>query len=163
MPFVRLTQGARYQFENVLVLKGETIEVDNRTRNRLVKSGHFIDVAEERPAFQAMPEGDETFDAVGGQNLDDLDDPSLTGAKAEPEETGKRGGKGKGKVNQRGGSALANKRASTKKSAAALAGGDDGDGDGDGDDDDGGEGDGEGDDDNTPDAGAEAETENVAV
>lgn len=130
MPLVKLTKGHRYQFENVLVENGEVIDVDNRTRNRLVRSGHFIDVAEEdRPAFVAMPEDDQDYEddgktrapskVTGGRSLDDLDDPAITGSKEKPSPKPKpQGARGRTKVHSRSGSDKVNARA--RKSAAEL-------------------------------------------
>ena len=111
MPLIRLTKGARYQFDNVLVQKGEVIEVDNRTRNRLVRSGHFIDCADhERPAFVEFDEDeDRPMKVQGGVNLDDIDDPAITGATP--------GGGPKGS-NRRSGSEIANQRAAEAKVSA---------------------------------------------
>lgn len=113
MPLVKLTRGARYQFDNILVQKGEVIEVDARTRNRLVRSGHFIDVQDhERPAFIAMAEDDGPTHVQGGVSLDDIDDPGLLGAKPEAEvATGPQGARGKGEVHRRSNSEKLNERA----------------------------------------------------
>ena len=116
MPLVKMILGARYQFDNTLVKNGEVIEVDNRTRNRLVKGGHFKDVAEhERPAFVPLPEDDDPAPARGGQSLDDIDDPSQTGANAdklaEAPDDGPRGARGTGQTHMRGNDEALNDRA----------------------------------------------------
>jgi hypothetical protein len=97
MPLVKLVKGARYQFDDVLVQRNEVIDVDARTRNRLVRSGHFIDAASlDEPAFIAMDEegGEETTGVrAGGTKLSELDNPAITGARS--------GGRGSDIVNTR--------------------------------------------------------------
>ncbi len=118
MPLVKMVLGARYQFDNVLVKKGEVIEVDNRTRNRLVKGKHFIDVSEhERPAFVALPEDEQApLPTRGGVSLDDIDD-------GDPDpDTGPKGGKGTGKVHRRSGSDIAEERAATAAKQVEVEG-----------------------------------------
>lgn len=117
MPLVKLVKGARYQFANVLVHRGEVIEVDNKTRNHLVKSTHFRDVTEPEPEFIPLPEDDDDGDEVeavkGGTSLDQIDSPSLTGAK--------RSDLG-GKPRSRGrGSDIANQRAAQQKGNVKVA------------------------------------------
>jgi len=117
MPLVKMILGSRYQFDNVLVRKGEVIEVDARTRNRLVKGRHFEDVAEhERPAFTPMAEDPEEPSHVrGGVSLDDIDTAAQTGANAErlaeAPEDGPQGGRGKGTAHRRDNDAALNERA----------------------------------------------------
>lgn len=111
MPLVKLIKGARYQFANTLVQRGEVVEVDSRTRNRLVRSRYFQDVEDhERPAFVAMDEDDAPTEVVGGTNINELNDPAITGALTE-DNPGPVGSRGKGKVHARGGSAIADAKA----------------------------------------------------
>lgn len=108
MPLVKLVKGKRYQFANTLVERGEVVEVDKRTRNRLVRSRYFVDVEDhERPAFVPMDEDDAPASVQGGTSLDELDDPSITGAKPDAP-SGPVGGRGSGKVHSRQGSDIAN-------------------------------------------------------
>lgn len=80
MPLVKLIRGKRYQFSNIVVQNGEVIEVDARTRNRLVKSKHFIDVRDlEQEAFVPIPED------AGTQPMVDSDAPRVAGAPIVPQ------------------------------------------------------------------------------
>ncbi len=113
MPLVKLIRGARYQFDTVLVEKNEVVDVDARTRNRLVKSGYFCDVADhERPAFEAMPEDDGPAVVQGGTDISEFDSPELTGAQPDG---GPQGAKGVGTVHRRSGSEIAAQRAADTK------------------------------------------------
>ncbi len=114
MPLIKLIRGARYSFSDTLVQKGEVIEVNARTRNRLVRGGFFEDAAShERPSFIPMSEEDDGADGVvlGGQPLAEGEDPHVFGAKPDEPSPGPQGGRGKGQVHRRGGSEAVNDRA----------------------------------------------------
>lgn len=117
---VKLVRGKRYQFASTLVEHGEVVEVDARTRNRLVRSGYFVDVRDhERPAFVAIQEDDAPAQVQGGTDINNFDDPAITGAKPEPEvATGPIGARGDGKVHQRSGSEIAEARAAEAQQTA---------------------------------------------
>jgi hypothetical protein len=117
MPLIKLIRGARYSFSDTLVQKGEVIEVNARTRNRLVRGGYFEDAAShERPSFIPMSEEDDDADTVrGGQDINENVDPSIFGAQPDEPTTGPHGGRGKGQVHRRGGSETVNDRAAEAK------------------------------------------------
>lgn len=128
MPLIKLVRGKRYQFSNVIVQQGEVIEVDARTRNRLVKSKHFVDVMDiEVQAFTPLPEDAATAAPVpvavapekndgllsGGTPLGANADPAIFGAPDQSPNAGKT-------IHSRSGSDLVNQRAAEAKAEVPV-------------------------------------------
>ncbi len=130
MHLIKLVRGKRYQFLNIIVQNGEVIDVDANTRNRLVKSKHFVDVRDiDISDFVPVPEepvpapvdGSDPATATamqhatpvisGGALIDGNSDPATFGAA--PAADGKT-------IHTRSGSDIVNQRAEEAKTGVPV-------------------------------------------